>query len=154
MKNNSALKTILLAGLIAGTLDITAAIVFLGNGQIENVLRYVASGFFGKDAFGPNPVMPFYGALFHYLIAMSIAVCYFYAFPRLSFLKFNILLNAILIGVAAWLVTNLLIVPNSQIGRYPSDWMSILKNMAILIVCIGLPISIFTSVFYSKARSD
>ena len=54
---SSPFKTILLAGFIAGLLDITAAIVILGKMNVVGVLKYIASGVLGKEAFlGGNGV--------------------------------------------------------------------------------------------------
>ncbi len=43
MKNNSLLRHILLAGLVAGTLDILAAIVLLANMNAAGTFKFIAS---------------------------------------------------------------------------------------------------------------
>ena len=63
----------LIAGVIAGALDIAAAFIhaYLARGtQPEQVLRYIASGVFGKEAANGN-MMIVWGLLFHFLIAIS-----------------------------------------------------------------------------------
>ena len=53
-RSQSAASAIVLTGFIAGTLDITAACIqyYIRTGKgPANVLRYVASGVFGKEAF-------------------------------------------------------------------------------------------------------
>src|SRR5688500_2622359 len=134
MQNNSrsAVRTVLFSGLLAGTLDITAAIVFLGKMKAEAVLRYVASGAFGQRAFTGDWTMILFGLIFHYSIAMAIALAYFLAYPKIKLLRLNTLLSAFMIGVVAWCVTNLIIVPISAIGYRTFDFDNVIKNAAIL----------------------
>ena len=66
------LKAILKTGLIAGTLDILAAIVILAKMNAVGVLQYVASGVFGKEAFSGGTTMAIAGLIFHYIIAFSL----------------------------------------------------------------------------------
>ena len=113
---SSPLRTILLAGFIAGTLDITAAIVFLGKMKAEAVLRYVASGAFGKEAFTGDSKMIVFGLFFHFVIAFTITIIYFFIYPKLKFLHAHFLLSAILIGIFAWAFMTFVVVANSQIG--------------------------------------
>ncbi|MGB4846447.1 MAG: hypothetical protein WBP41_00940 [Saprospiraceae bacterium] len=150
----SAISTVLKMGLLAGTLDITAAIVILARMKAAFVLEYVASGVFGKDAYTAGPHMIAFGLFFHYLIAMTIATIYFLVFPRLSFLKTNRVLNAVLIGLMAWLFMSLVVVPLSQIGPLKMTPEGAIKNIAILIVCIGLPVSLLTSKYYKQIKED
>lgn len=142
--------TVIIMGLIAGTLDISAAIIILAKLRAAFVLRYVASGAFGKDAFTGGPQMVVFGVFFHYLIAMTISVIYFIIYPKLPFLKTNRFLSALLIGICAWLFMSLVVVPLSQIGPLKMTPEGAFKNIAILIVCIGLPVSLLTSKFYKQ----
>lgn len=73
-------SVIIKAGLLAGTLDISAACVqyYMKTGKNPDyVLKYVASGAFGKDAFTGGIVMSMAGLLFHYLIAFSFTLFFF-----------------------------------------------------------------------------
>lgn len=146
----SLTKNILFAGLIAGTLDISAAILLLANGKAVGTLKYIASAVFGKDAFTGGDEMVAWGAFFHYLIAMSFATFYFLIYPRLPFLRQNKWVDALIYGLFVWATMNLLVVPMSQIPQNPFNWVSALKNMAILVVCIGLPISLLADRFYKN----
>jgi hypothetical protein len=57
------------AGLLVGTLDIAAAFLYYyirtQNSNVFTVLKYVASGFFGKAALEGDAVMIVAGLLFH-----------------------------------------------------------------------------------------
>jgi len=151
-RKSSGFTTILLTGLLAGTLDITAAIIILAKMRAAMVFKYIASGAFGKEAYGAGPQMILFGAFFHYLIAMTITGIYFLVYPRLPFLKTNKLISAVWIGIWAWIFMNLVVVPLSQIGPIKLTPESIIKNIVILIVCIGLPVSFLISRYYQKGQ--
>ena len=71
MQNGKLATTVLITGLIAGTLDILAAIFLLAGGEATRVFRFIASGAFGKAAFEGGGEMVAWGSFFHYLIAFS-----------------------------------------------------------------------------------
>ncbi|NJN34942.1 MAG: hypothetical protein HC817_12500 [Saprospiraceae bacterium] len=74
------LKIILKTALIAGSLDITAACLqaYLKTGATpDRILAYIASGVFGKKAFSGGFPMQIAGLLFHFIIALACAACYF-----------------------------------------------------------------------------
>ncbi|GAB3330709.1 hypothetical protein GCM10027299_35800 [Larkinella ripae] len=152
MPTPSPLKTILLAGLVAGTLDITAAITILGRMNATAVLRYVASGVFGKTAFTAGPEMIWYGLLFHYLIAFSFTLFYYLIFPALPLFRKHKYLSGLLYGGFVWGMMNLVIVPLTNVSRAPLTLESALLNLVILMVCIGLPIALIVHRYFSAKR--
>ena len=146
------LKLILLAGLLAGTLDISSAFVdyYIATGKNPaGILNYVASGLLGKAAFGDGAMFPVLGLLLHYIIAMSFTFFFFYIYSKLSLQKINWILTGILYGIFIWLVMNLVVVPLSNTTKYPFTSFRIIKSMLILIVMIALPLS-FTAKKYFK----
>jgi len=133
----------LTAGLVAGTLDITAACiqVYLKNGTTPaKVLRYVASGVFGKEATSGGTTMALWGLLFHFIIAISFTFFFFFLAKQIpSLVKYPIPI-AIVYGVFVWAFMRYITIPYlSQIPSRPF----VLKDQAIaatiLVVCIGLP---------------
>ena len=146
------LKLILLAGLLAGTLDISSAFVdyYIATGKNPvGILNYVASGLLGDAAFGEGTMFPLLGLLLHYIIAMSFTFFFFYIYSKLSLQKINWILTGILYGIFIWLVMNLVVVPLSNTTKYPFTSFRIIKSMLILIVMIALPLS-FTAKKYFK----
>ncbi len=146
-------KQILKTAFIAGSLDIIAACTqaWLTKGITpEIVLKYIASGVFGKDAFAGGMGMILSGLLFHFIIAFACTVVYFLVYPKLKLLHINIFLSALFIALIAWATTTQLIVPLSKIKPAPFDLIKAIKAIAILYVCIGLPVSIFTKRYYNK----
>lgn len=89
MKSKSG--TIFLSGLIAGTLDILAAVIIyavvLEKTTAIKILQSIASGVFKKEAYTGGPQMAWYGLGLHYLIALIFAWFYFIIYPYLPFLK-------------------------------------------------------------------
>jgi len=149
--SNSAAKTVLSAWLLAGTLDISAASIqtYIMGGQPVKMLRTIARAAFGEAA-NTGPFMPVMGLIFHYLIAFIFTILFFFLYPRLRILQKNKIVVGLLYGVFAWIVMNLAVVPASHLARFPSKPGLALIGMAILMVCIGLPISIIIHNYYSK----
>ncbi len=146
-------KSIFKTTLIAGTLDITAACIhaYLLRGTMPSrVLKFIASGAFGKEALNGGYGIMAAGLLFHFLIAFSCTAAFFLLYPRLNLLRKSILLNSLLIAVIAWSVTNLFIIPLSKITSAAFDPGRALVAVAILFICIGLPISYYCHKFYQN----
>jgi hypothetical protein len=147
------LLTILMAWLIAGTMDITAAstqfYIKTGKGP-GGVLRYVASGFFGTPAFAGGTPMALWGLLFHYIAALGFAVFFFVVFPYLKkFLRY-IPVMAIFIGAFAWTFMISVVIPLSNVPPGKPTFKSAAIAMSILIVCIGLPIAWIYNNYYKR----
>ena len=146
-------KEILKVTAIAGSLDILAAFCqgYLTSKISPSILlQYIASGVFGKSAFEGGLSIQFVGLLFHFIIAFACATSYYLVYPKIKFLKINWLLNALIIAVVAWTVTNLVIIPLSQIPARSFNFSKSLIAITILFFCIGLPISFFAKKYYSE----
>ena len=82
-------RTIILTGLLAGTLDAVAAIV-VSQASPAAVFKYIASGAFGAGkAFSGGDIMIAWGVIFHYFIALSWTLLFFFIYPTLPWLKKN-----------------------------------------------------------------
>jgi len=152
MKSKSG--TIFLSGLIAGTLDILAAVIIyavvLEKTTAIKILQSIASGVFKKEAYTGGPQMAWYGLGLHYLIALIFAWFYFIIYPYLPFLKKNVILSGILYGILVWIIMNLIVLPIAfpLLPEKHFDF-PLLLSILILIVCIGLPIASITRKYYS-----
>jgi len=148
----SALKTILLATLIAGTLDILAAVVSysINGGRPINILYFIASGVFGKEvAYRSGEWMAFVGLALHYLIAFLFSLFLFLVYPWVkSFLKNKILIG-VLYGIFVWLVMNRIVLPLSNTAALPFKIKGAIIGCLILIFFIGLPIALIVDRHYS-----
>ena len=155
MKSKSG--TIFLSGLIAGTLDILAALIIydliLQKTPSIKILQSIASGIFKKEAYAGGSQMALYGLLLHYFIAFTFAVFYFTIYPHFNFLKKNTLLSGILYGIFVWIIMNLLVLP-TVFPALPEKHLDfpLILSMLILIFCIGIPIAFITRKHYSFHR--
>src|SRR4051812_35867556 len=99
-------RKIIKAGAIAGTLDILAAFTYyyLKTGQTNffNVLKFIASGLYGKEAFAGGAEMILAGLAIHYLIAFSFTIFFFVVFPYIKIMSRSIILTAVLYGIFVW----------------------------------------------------
>ncbi|WP_435356744.1 DUF1440 domain-containing protein [Emticicia sp. SJ17W-69] len=145
MKN--ATNTILKAGLLAGFLDGSAAVILLAKMKFQFLFQYVASGLFGKAAFEGGTPMVIYGIFIHFSIALSFATFFFFIFKKIP-LKNQKIIVGLLYGIFVWLVMNLGILPFTNIQARTFTVEGVLKNMAILMICVGLPISLIIHKYY------
>ena len=149
-------KHILKVVLLAGCLDIAAACIqayLTGGVRPGTVMRYIASGWYGKQAFSGGTFYLFFGLLVHFFIVFAITTGYFLLFPKLRILQKNVLLSAILLAITAWVVTARIIVPLSNIETPPFSLSKALVALFILVCCIGLPIAYLTRRFYNRLNS-
>jgi hypothetical protein len=143
-------RTIILIGLLAGTLDAVAAIV-ISQASPAAVFRYIASGAFGAGrAFSGGDIMIAWGVIFHYFIALSWTLFFFFMYPALPWLKKNKYVVGLLYGIFVWIIMNRVVVPLSEIPARPFNLKGALTGMSILMVAIGLPISILTHRYYLR----
>ncbi|MBO9620324.1 MAG: hypothetical protein J7539_14955 [Niabella sp.] len=152
---NKLIQTIIKTGILADTLDISAALVHFYIVTRKNplfVLQYVASGLVGKSAFEVQAPMYLLGLLLHYCIALIFTVFFFFIYPKVGLFHKNKWSTAALYGSFVWCVMNLVIVPLSQISAFPSKPSSIAINLVILIFCIGLPLSVAANRYYKSSR--
>ncbi len=148
---------IILTGLIAGTLDIAAAMThfFIATGKNPvRVLQFIASGVFGIDAFSDNPMMPLYGSVFHFFIAMIWTTLFFIVYPTIKFFARHWILSGMLYAVIVWSVMTQTVLPLSSVPHQPFDSLKAILAVVILIFCIGLPISFSANKFYSRQHTS
>jgi hypothetical protein len=146
-------KQILKTGFIAGLLDITAACLqaYLLRGTTPpTILQYIASGVWGKAAFNGSAAMMAAGLFFHFTIAFACTIAFFWLYPQLKGLQKSRVANSFLIAIVAWVVTTRLLIPLSKISPAPFNLKNAAMAIAILFVCIGLPIAFSAARFYKK----
>jgi hypothetical protein len=143
-------NTVLKAGLIVGLLDILAAFVHYYLRTEKNplvVLKFIASGAFGRAALAGGSEMILWGLLFHFLIALSFTGFFFWVVTRLAGLTRAWVLTGIVYGLLVWAVMNLVVVPLSRTPKVPFSWSGTLIGMTILVCCMGLPLAYIVRYF-------
>lgn len=146
---DSAAKTIVLTGLLAGTLDALTAILVYKATPL-NMFRYIASAAFGPGAFAGGIGMAMWGLLFHYIIAFSWTVLFFLLYPQIRKVSGNKYLNGLFYGVVIWLVMNMLVLPITNVMRAPLALKPAAIGAAILIFAVGLPVSVLIHRYYAR----
>src|SRR5829696_7418542 len=121
--STKAYQTILLGGLIAGTLDITAACLqawLRASVTPIRVARYIASAALGPSALAGGNKTAALGFAFHYLIATTATAVFYFASRKLRFLVERPISMGLLYGVFVWLFMNFVVVPLSKLGFRPA----------------------------------
>jgi len=148
----TALKTILLAWLTAGCLDLFGAItvysLIMQRVTTMRLLQGIARGALGSSAYEGGVATALAGVALHFTIALCFTVFYFFIFPFIPFLKKQRIISGLLYGLFVWCVMNLAVLPLLHIANIPTKWDSITRGAVILMLCIGLPISLIVSRYY------
>jgi uncharacterized membrane protein YagU involved in acid resistance len=137
----------LVAGLIAGSMDITAACIhgYLRNGTTpEQILRGIAGGAFGKEASANGNMMIVWGLLFHFLIAISFTFFFFLLAKMIPSLVRYPIITAIIYGAFIWVLMRYVVlnyISTIKIGPIVGQEKIInaIIGAVILMICIGLP---------------
>lgn len=133
-------RKIAAATLVAGTLDILAAIaltLWFGR-QVPGMLRYVASGPFpAANEWGASGAA--LGLAVHFVLIAVMASAFVLATARFDHLRRHWLLWGVLYGLATWVVMNLIVVP-LRFGTMPSA-QSIATQLFCHIVLVGIPVA-------------
>lgn len=145
---NCTFLRIIFAGLLVGTLDIAAAFIdyysATGKGP-EGVLKFIASGVFGMDAFSGGAGMILAGLLFHFIIAVGFTIFYFWLYAKVKFLSGKPIVFILLYAFFMWAVTHLVVMPLSKVpleGRTDLELWKIIKANLILIFMICVPLTL------------
>lgn len=135
-------RAILVAGLIAGVLDITGAFAFSavrGVGPVR-VLQFIASGLLGASAFQGGAGTAALGLGLHFVIAMGAAAVYWAASRRIALLTTHPVPSGLLYGIAVYFFMNLVVLPLSAVP--PRPFVVSPAMIVIHMLCVGLPIAV------------
>lgn len=134
------------AGLLAGCLDITAALV---EARLEGkspvyLFQAIAGGLLGMSSFQGGLVTAALGAFFHFLIATTAAAVFYLASRKLKFLVKHAIPSGLFYGIAVYVVMRYAVLPLSayhvKIALPPVE--DLIKDVAIHMFMVGLPISL------------
>ena len=140
-----AVLVVLVAWLLAGTLDIATAVLYYvgpSSARAARLLKGIASGVLGARAFDGGAATALLGLALHYLVALIWTVVFVVAIRSFGALRRHLVVSGIAYGVIVWLVMNLVVLPLSNVTRGPFELRAAVIAAIILILCIGLPISL------------
>lgn len=147
------LRPIVIATLIAGTLDIISAFVFAGIAGVTpvGVLRYVASGPFG-DAPTPTFGWALAGLAIHYAIMAAMVAAYIVVAPRVPALLRHPIVAGLAYGMLLWIIMYWIVKPlRWPAAPLPSSLYGISNALFSHCVLVGLPIALIASRHFRRA---
>ena len=144
LNRNGLFKTVILTGLLAGTLDIASAYitVTVKSGKFPaTMFNYIAGGALGLDtAMHGGNAAAFLGLFFHYFIAMAWTVFFFLIFPCLRLLWYNRYLVGMLYAVFVNVVMGQVILKLTPLPRGPFSLGNAFTDWLVFGVIFGIPI--------------
>jgi hypothetical protein len=145
-------KTVLLTALFVGTTDIFSAFIsiYIGSGKFPGkMFNYIAGAALGiPAALKGGAAVAFLGLFFHYFIAFSFTIFFFWVFPKLKFLAFNKYLVGMLYAV---FVNQLMAQVILRLTLFPASPFSLAETFIGWItfgVVFGIPIAYNTYKYY------
>ena len=143
----SLARPILIGTLIAGTLDILAAIgltLYYGQRTVGEMLRGVASGPFpGATEMGTAGAI--LGLAVHFALMAIMVAVFALAATRLRPLWRQPILWGVLYGLATYVVMNLVVMPLRFGTPVPPPTRAIVTQLFCHIVLVGIPIALVTA---------
>jgi hypothetical protein len=155
VKTPNRYRAILWGGLIAGSMDITAAFISsaLQFGRSPQfVLQSVASGLLGADSYNMGLRSAALGLAVHFFIAYTWCTVYFFASRVLTVLIQHAVVCGLSYGVVVWLFMNGVVLPLTFHRSFFHPLKSVIIGMSILMVCIGLPIALLVRRYSNPRR--
>jgi hypothetical protein len=143
MTAKSSPRAILWAGLIAGTLDITAAFVVYGffGATPLRILQGIAAGVLGPRSYDGGLGTAILGLFCHFLIAFAAASVYFLLSSGMSVFVHQYVASGVFYGLAVYFFMGRVVIPLSHARRGPFSLKMMVIGIVIHIFCVGLPIS-------------
>ncbi len=143
-QSSGSLRTILLAWIVAGTLDVTTAVTYYpltANVTSKQILQGIASGLLGAQAFQGGNATAALGLALHYLIAFVWTIVFYMLARNIRVLTRWPLIIGPLYGIFVWLVMNLAVLPLSNVTHRPLRLQPSIVGAVILMICIGVPMA-------------
>jgi hypothetical protein len=137
-------------GLIAGTLDLTAACVYawLRSGvRPVQVFQFIASGLLGPESFRGGMKTALLGVALHFLIATVATAVFYFASRKWLFLIERPITAGLLYGVPVYAFMNFIVLPLSEVQQRQTPISVRVINLLIIMFCIGLPIAVIVRRF-------
>jgi len=143
---SNAFLVILRIGLIAGTLDISDALIFSYFRGVtpKTVFQFIASGLIGMKSFEAGWASVALGVFLHFFIALTWTAIFYFASRRLQILIFRPVVSGLVYGGFVYMVMNWIVLPLSGIphSTRPATLLSRINGVLALLFCIGLTVSL------------
>jgi hypothetical protein len=148
-------RAIAITALITGTFYGLAAVVsYMADGGTAPIRIFwsIASALIGVEAaFRGGFLTAELGVVLHYLVATIWTWLFFALYPRLRILGKYPFSAGVGYGFVVWVVMNLVVVPLSKAPKISFNPANAGIAVAMLMVCFGLPLSLFARRHFAKA---
>jgi hypothetical protein len=147
---DAMLSPILVATLVAGTLDILSAFLFAGMSGVKplGVLRFVASGPFGAAA-SPSPGWAAVGLAVHFSIMACMAAAYMLVASRIPALLRHPILAGLAYGLLLWLVMYWIVLPLRFAMPSPDTLWGIGNALFSHCLLVGIPVALVARRYFA-----
>ena len=146
-EQRSSLKTVALCVLVAGTLDISDALLFyrIRGTPPQVLLQAIASGLLGPSAFHGGAPIALLGLAIHYFITFVWATLFVVSSFKFPVLRRYAIVAGTLYGLLIYAVMNYAVLPLSREVGHPVFSIPVLVNAVFApILCMGLPIAMIS----------
>jgi hypothetical protein len=154
MKSTGFFKTVLLTGLFVGLMDLISALVnqwVLTGKYPDKMLNYIAGGALGlQTALAGGNAVQLLGLFFHFFIAFSFTLFFFWIFPHVRFLAFNKYLIGMLYAIFVTLVMGQIILPLSRVSGWRFSVSGSIVDWIVFGTIFGIPIAYNTYKYYGR----
>jgi hypothetical protein len=154
MKSTGFFKTVLLTGLFVGLMDLISALVtqWVHTGKYaDKMLNYIAGGALGlQTAMAGGNGVQLLGLFFHFFIAFSFTLFFFWIFPHVKFLAYNKYLIGYLYGISVTLVMGQVIVPLSRLPGWRFSVSGSIIDWIVFGTIFGIPVAYNTYKYYGR----
>jgi hypothetical protein len=142
---NSAFRTIITAGLIAGILDGSDAAIFIGLIQragVSRVFQFIASGLLGPRSFAEGWRSGALGVLIHFFIATSAAGAYYGFSRRIPLLTKRPFVSGATFGICLFIFMHYFVVRLSAAHSGSLGPVALANQLFAHIFLVGIPIAL------------
>jgi hypothetical protein len=155
LSNAGVYRAILIGGLAAGVLDITAA--FLNSGLRGRspmwVLQSISSGLLGGASFNGGLITAALGVALHFFIAFVACAVYVALSLKFSVLAQRVIVCGVVYGIAVYLFMYGVVLPLTFNRSFFQPLSAVVISLLIHISCVGLPIAVVTG-WYLKSNAQ
>jgi len=147
-------KALALCLLIAGTLDISDALIFYGLRGVPplGLLRFIAACLVGVSALHDGLSMAALGLAIHYTITFFWSALFLLAATRVTLLTRRAILSGLLYGAFIYVVMNFVVLPLTRLPPRTHHLPAavLINGVLALVLLMGLPIALIARHFLSE----
>jgi hypothetical protein len=151
--SRDAVRAILIAGIIAGTIDIGAACVINSVGPFL-ILKAIAAGLLGPASFRGGAAVAALGFALQWLMSWIIASFYFVAAANVAIVRRRWIYAGLAYGVVVFVVMNYVVMPLSAVGHSPAFTVKRFVGNLLAMFLFGLIVAFVVQQFALRKTSE